>query len=89
METPISMLIQVALLALAGAAVTRKFVPQIPPRLRSLLPIVFAAIIHYAFVAEPGAPLGAVAERAVVSGLLASGGLYLLLGLTGRIREGE
>lgn len=84
---PLATLVQVALLAVLSSLIVRKFGEHIPPRLRPLLPIVFALFIYWFFVAEAGMPAGVVATRGFVSGLLAGGILYAMLGIAGRLER--
>jgi hypothetical protein len=83
---PIGMVLQVALLAVASSFIARKLGDRIPARFEPLLPVFFAMIIYWGFVAEPGTGLGAIAELGAVSGLLAGGMVYILRGVGGRLR---
>ena len=66
----------VAILALLGALLIRRF--RVPPRLVPLVPVLLALLIVWAF--EGGPTIPDVLSRGLVSGLLASGLIYILLG---------
>ena len=70
----------VALLSVLGALLARRL--RMPGRLLPLVPVVLSVVIVTVW-GGAGGTHGVLAEG-VVSGLLASGLLYILLGLTGR-----
>ena len=82
---PIGTLLQVAMLAVLSSLIVRKLGCGIPPRAHPLVPVVFAVVIYWVFVAEAGTSAVTIAGRGFISGLLACGALYVLLGVAGRL----
>lgn len=70
----------VALLATLGALALRRF--SLPRQLHAIVPLCVATIIVWAF-GGPGDSL-AILTNGAVSGLLASGFLYIMMGLKSR-----
>ena len=73
-------LLGVALLATLGALVIRRLWRGMPGRVAPLVPMTVAILIVWGFGGS--ASVGEVLRDGAVSGLLASGMLYVLLGLT-------
>ena len=70
----------VALLAVLGSLFIRRF--QIPRRILPLAPMVLSILIVWIFLEVES--VGEVLRAGTVSGLLAGGILYLLLGITSK-----
>lgn len=70
----------VAVLALIGSLVLRRF--GLSDRLNALTPTILCVLIFWLFVDLPDT--ASTLLHGIVSGLLASGLAYILLGLTGR-----
>lgn len=70
-----------AMLAVLGSLITRKF--RIPKRIGVLVPVVLAILMVW--TVSGLASVGDVMKYGIVTGLLAGGMLYILLGLTSRL----
>ena len=72
----------VAVLAVLGALLIRRF--QIPRRLMPLIPMALSILIVWIWLFDSLESVWGVLGHGMVSGLLASGVLSILLGLTSR-----
>ena len=74
----------VALLAVLGSLLVRRF--PVPPRLVSLVPTILSVLIVWTWLYDRFESIWVVLGNGMVSGLLASGVLFVLMGFAGKNR---